>query len=701
MTPHNISALVNLLGFLTGAALYAMLLAMILRSSSLGFRSHEISARGQGFLSAAERLLLGTALLGLIWNLGALVIYGVRDWEIAKPAAWFEAAVFASLGFLPAVVVHFVLHAGQWLGRRPGSLIIVSAAYILSSYAAVMHFQAAFSGGEMPSGVALRSLTYGFGGITAALFVYARRSSMWKRTIWVVALAVFAVSALHISRHASGDNPWFVELIGHHASLLLVVAILYQDYRFALVDIFLKRAMALIVLIGMAFGLYVLVLARLFRLRDSNGDLDTRAVAALLGLWIGTALIYSLLKRWVSWFVDTIILQRVDYQELRDELAMTAASNERTEDILNRICLRLKQALTANDVGWIASDEKVVTGESQGLLEGQIFQLNEGSVVKPSELVRLISRESESGPDTAGNRSRRNVATVMIPTHENPRFNLLIGELSAGRQLLSDDLALLESVALMMARRIDAVRVTHERCERNLREKEISKLATEAELRALRAQLNPHFLFNALTTIGYLIQTNPGRALETLLKLTGLLRAVLRAPAGELITIGDEMDLVESYLAIERERFEDRLRVVIDLPQDLRDHLIPPLIVQPLVENAIKHGIGPIRDGGQVFVCVSLDESGDPLTGSRLRISVQDTGEGVTAAGLEAGRMSGVGLANVEKRLECFYGAMADFRIAKCKGGGTLAEIRLPAEADHLRSAMQIENEPAKGLAVK
>ncbi|MBK9707181.1 MAG: histidine kinase [Acidobacteria bacterium] len=252
-----------------------------------------------------------------------------------------------------------------------------------------------------------------------------------------------------------------------------------------------------------------------------------------------------------------------------------------------------------------------------------------------------------------------------------------------------------------MARRIDAVRVTHERCERNLREKEISKLATEAELRALRAQLNPHFLFNALTTIGYLIQTNPGRALETLLKLTGLLRAVLRAPAGELITIGDEMDLVESYLAIERERFEDRLRVVIDLPQDLRDHLIPPLIVQPLVENAIKHGIGPIRDGGQVFVCVSLDESGDPLTGSRLRISVQDTGEGVTAAGLEAGRMSGVGLANVEKRLECFYGAMADFRIAKCKGGGTLAEIRLPAEADHLRSAMQIENEPAKGLAVK
>ncbi|MBK6799122.1 MAG: hypothetical protein IPG76_20660 [Acidobacteria bacterium] len=346
MTPNNIAALINLLGFITGAALYAMLLTMILRSSSSGFRSYESSAQGETTLSGAERLLLGTALLGLVWNLGALVIYGVRDWQIAKPAAWFEAAVFTSLGFLPAVVVHFVLHAGQRLRRRPGSLVIVSAAYFLSSYAGILHFQAALTGLEMPSGVALRSLTYGFIGITTALFIYARRSSMWKRTIWVVALAVFAVSALHLSSHTSGDYPWFVELLGHHASLLLVLAILYQDYRFALVDIFLKRALALVVLIGTAFGLYVLVIARLFKLRDINGDPDTRAVAALLGLWIGTALIYSVLKRWVSWFVDSIVLHRVDYQELRDELTLTAAASEHTEEILN---YGLPEAETSTD----------------------------------------------------------------------------------------------------------------------------------------------------------------------------------------------------------------------------------------------------------------------------------------------------------------------------------------------------------------
>src|SRR5216117_2914281 len=115
------------------------------------------------------------------------------------------------------------------------------------------------------------------------------------------------------------------------------------------------------------------------------------------------------------------------------------------------------------------------------------------------------------------------------------------------------------------ARRIDAIRVTQERHEREIREREMGRLATEAELRALRAQINPHFLFNALTTIGYLIQKAPPRALETLLRLTALLRGVLRSE-GEVTTLGRELELVESYLDIERARFEHRLRVTIDVP---------------------------------------------------------------------------------------------------------------------------------------
>jgi LytS/YehU family sensor histidine kinase len=232
----------------------------------------------------------------------------------------------------------------------------------------------------------------------------------------------------------------------------------------------------------------------------------------------------------------------------------------------------------------------------------------------------------------------------------------------------------------MLARRIDAARVTHERCARNLREQEIGKLATEAELRALRAQLNPHFLFNALTTISYLIQTAPERALETMMKLTGLLRAVLRAPSEELATLGEEMDLIESYLAIERARFEERLRVQIEVPTVLRNLRIPPLILQPLVENAIKHGIAPSKSGGDLILSAGLERrSGQP--GEELRISIRDTGVGVSDAAYEMGRLRGVGLANVERRLECFFGEAASLDFQSAPGSGTTAEIRIPITA--------------------
>src|SRR5690606_7504919 len=106
------------------------------------------------------------------------------------------------------------------------------------------------------------------------------------------------------------------------------------------------------------------------------------------------------------------------------------------------------------------------------------------------------------------------------------------------------------------------------------------------------AQVNPHFLFNALTTIGYLIETAPPRALSTLMRLTALLRGLLHRD-GEFTTLGREMDIVADYLDIERERFEERLAVRMVVPPELRSAEIPSLVVQPLVENAVKHGVAP------------------------------------------------------------------------------------------------------------
>lgn len=660
MESQNIAALVNLLGFLIGTTLYGMLLVMVIRSFDA--TAHSSNGIGQRAFSP-ERLLLATAILGLLWNLGALVIYGARDWNVGKPSSWFSSAVFTALGFLPAVVVHSVLHAEAGLAQRRGGRLIPILAYALSTAASLLHFYAAATGAETPSPLALRTLTFGFSGLTLVLLIYARRSSVWKRAIWVVALSVFAVSALHLSSHTSGDAPWFFELIGHQASLPLVLAMLYQDYRFALADIFLKRALALVALIALAFGLYVAFAVPLLRLRDAKGDLGPPAIGALLGLWLSTALIYPYLRRGVVWFVDAVVLRRADYQKLLNELAKVAATNEATEEIFDQACLQLAPALTAREVHWRQSNEP----DTKFLLPGQLVRMAEddGDI-------------SESRRRTG--RLRQPAATVFIPTHEAPHFSLVIGELSGGRQLLSDDIAMLESAALTLARRIDAVRVTHERCERNLREQEISKLATEAELRALRAQINPHFLFNALTTISYLIQTAPERALETLMQLTGLLRAVLRAPSGELATLGEEMDLIESYLAIERARFEERLHVVINVAPELRHLRIPPLVVQPLIENAIKHGIAPSKAGGKLTISVRLEANANHHSDD-LYISICDTGVGVSEIAYEQTRQRGVGLANVERRLECFFGEAASLNFHSHPGSGTTVVLRVPVNS--------------------
>src|SRR5262249_25502774 len=156
-------------------------------------------------------------------------------------------------------------------------------------------------------------------------------------------------------------------------------------------------------------------------------------------------------------------------------------------------------------------------------------------------------------------------AVVTVPTSDQPHFVIAITRPTGGRRLLSGDLDTLEAIPVVVARRIGAIPITHERFERELRDQELATHPTEAELAALRGQIHLHCLFNALTTIGYLIQTAPPRALQTLLRLTSLLRAVLRSE-GEFTTLGRELEMIESYLDIELARFEQRLHVTIDVP---------------------------------------------------------------------------------------------------------------------------------------
>jgi len=616
------SELLNLIGLSTGLVLYAMLLAMVLRAD-----------RTPGVTTRLDPLLVATAVLGLIWNLCALPAYALPKVGVQGPLTPFVAIGLSALGFLPAVVVHSVLRGDGHRLRTAVTRIVAALSYGISAIAAVLHAHAAWTGAAGPSSFGMRLLTYAYIVLAIPVATVTRRQAGARRALWVAALSIFAVSALHLSQVHQGDASWPVELLGHHASVPLAVAILYQDYPFALADLFLKRALTLLALIA---GAFVSVTA-LHAASAGTAIGGPREVGSLVVLWVATALLYPRLRDGIAWFVDTVLLHRPDYASLTASIAADARDRQDIAAMLDAACRQLQPALSARMLRW---------------------------------------REVEAGDLAVGTRLGTTSAIVEIPVAEMPHYRLDVAGLVGGRRLLSDDHAALQSIASLLGRRVDAIRLMRERDVQQVREHEMSKLATEAELRALRSQINPHFLFNALTTIGYLIQTAPDRALTTLMRLTALLRAVLRSE-GEFTTLGRELDLIEAYLDIERARFEQRLTVRIDVADALRALRIPPLVLQPLVENAIKHGIAPRREGGAVTIVARGDDAG---ADGMLVIVVRDSGVGVTDRDLHRGRATGVGLANVERRLAAHYGGVASLSIVSAVGAGTTVEMRLPAD---------------------
>ncbi|MFL6844130.1 MAG: sensor histidine kinase [Allosphingosinicella sp.] len=202
--------------------------------------------------------------------------------------------------------------------------------------------------------------------------------------------------------------------------------------------------------------------------------------------------------------------------------------------------------------------------------------------------------------------------------------------------------------------------------ERDLQLAEARTLAQTAQLTALRLQLNPHFLFNTLNAISSLIVTGRNRDGEAMLaKLCGFLRTALVADGRSEVTLGEELETIQTYLEIEAIRFGDRLTVEFAAPDDLLEWPVPNFILQPLVENAIKHAVAPTSR--PVIVRVGARRDGDDLI-----LSVSDNGSGPDAKG------TGVGLDNIRRRIDVIYGAGARLETLAHDGGFT-ALLRLPA----------------------
>jgi two-component system, LytTR family, sensor kinase len=209
---------------------------------------------------------------------------------------------------------------------------------------------------------------------------------------------------------------------------------------------------------------------------------------------------------------------------------------------------------------------------------------------------------------------------------------------------------------------------------------------TEARLEALRLQLHPHFLFNTLNAISAFVGADPERARRMIARLGELLRRTLSSGAAAELPLSRELDLLAPYLEIQRIRFGDRLSIQLDVPDGAGDALIPALMLQPLVENAVEHGVKRTLDAARVRL--SAERSGD-----RLRIEIADNGPGPSGGG------EGVGLANTRARLAGLYGDAHRFELRALEIGGTVVTIELPFRSSRAASSVRPAPQPRSPAA--
>jgi len=212
-----------------------------------------------------------------------------------------------------------------------------------------------------------------------------------------------------------------------------------------------------------------------------------------------------------------------------------------------------------------------------------------------------------------------------------------------------------------------------------------AKLA-EARLQALRMQLNPHFLFNTLHAISTLVERDPSGVRRMIARLSELLRYTLEETDAQEIPLDKELEFLDDYLAIQQIRFQGRLDVEMDIAPETRQALVPNLILQPLVENAIKHGASQIQGIGRITIRTRRD-------GGNLHVSVHDNGPGLSAPAGD-GAPHGVGLRNTQERLESLYGSNHDLTLSPSESGGLAAQVILPfhTNADLHTAEMPVES---------
>jgi two-component system LytT family sensor kinase len=471
------------------------------------------------------------------------------------------------------------------------------------------------------------------------------------RLSWVSVTALLAGVSLAAARcleEHSADSPSWLHsalLLTKPFTILLIVAGgLFGFSRFRFSDIFAQKGLR--ILLGALLALACSFLARNVFGSALNPNDHPRGLAVLgfaLLVWI-VIVCYAKITMLSDWLVDRQIFRQADYQHAVKSFRETIARQSEPMAIFNTGKELARDTLRIADAAVRPNSASGFPVSPQDSARECIFPIQKGD--GPAEFCLVIS----PGP---------------------------------GRHtLFSAEIDFLRELSLAIGRRLEAIEREKENIERARREAQLVKQLVEAELRALRAQINPHFLFNSLNSVAALIEADPQSAEEMIIRLAKIFRHVLTYHDRPFNSVNEEISFLETYLEIEKVRFGERLRVNFDVHESVAHLSVPTLILQPLVENSIKHGLGPKVGVNQLTIRARMQTN-------YLELIVEDNGVGANAPKKLAARNStGLGLRNVEERLQTVYHGNARFSFESQPFTGSRAQILIPVPAVHEKTAL-------------
>jgi len=532
------------------------------------------------------------------------------------------AGISLALGLaLTAGLLFFAVDYGHHRLEKLFKLMPVNAAILMSVGAWIL-----LKGQRRPQGV-----TPGVTALLAGVYIPA------------------GICVLHMLRALPHDLDEKLLSLCEQTGLLALVGLLFFFSNFRFADVFIRRSLGVIA--ALLVALAVVWLIPILQTQTPFPDHPMVAWQIALGLLIGSVLMAApvarhLIKRCVhSWF-----FHQPDYRAVLRQIMHEFEKVTSAEELFAKVESHVSSALGLAAVRVV---ERSRLGTLKELEYTEFFELPEGH---PARLVLA--------PDEA---------MLLLPIRSIGQVShvLAIDTGCCRRHLLSEEATFLRRLAAEAGARLDAQERERERINIEAGQERLIRQVTEAELRALRAQVNPHFLFNSLNTIAALIPTDPEGAETMTVRLAKVFRHVLASSERQLASLEEEMRFVQTYLSIEQARFGDRLRVRLEFDPRLAAEPVPSLLLQPVVENALKHGLAP--KPGVVNLAVLARKHGNFLC-----LEVEDDGVGPGAAE-DKPESNGLGLRNLTSRLSNLYGQSASLRLEPGAKSGSRVTILIPA----------------------